>query len=331
MNLDEAKDRLRIPELWAMLNLPGNCRKNPCHSPFYERTSKPSFSVYDDGRAFNDLRTGERISAVDFLILATRLSKSAACVKFIELAGGGRCDASFTPQRTAPAPQARQKPTLPAMDGGADEDLRQLAALRHLDYGALRVAQSLKLLTFANIKGHRAWIVTDGEGLNAQARRLDGGKWEHLDGAKAYTLPGCWAAWPLGVAVAPNYPAFMLCEGGPDFLAAFHFIVKAGPATEYCARLADVCPLAMLGASQRIPDDALRFLAGKKVRICPHLDSAGQSGAERWTAQLQAIGAMVDTFDFTGLRKADGSLVNDLNDCTQIHAEDATELEGLLP
>jgi hypothetical protein len=31
------------------------------------------------------------------------------------------------------------------------------------------------------------------------------------------------------------------------------------------------------------------------------------------------------------LRKADGSPVTDLNDATQIHPEDAHELEGLLP
>ena len=87
MNLDEAKDRLRIPGLWAMLHLPSDCRKNPCHSPFYEPTSKPSFSVFNDGRNFKDQRTGEKGSAVDFLILATALSRSAACVKFVELAG----------------------------------------------------------------------------------------------------------------------------------------------------------------------------------------------------------------------------------------------------
>ena len=332
MNLDEAKDRLRIADLWAMLNLCGDCRKNPCHSPFYERASKPSFSVFNDGRAFNDLRTGHAGSVVDFLMLATGVSRKAACLKLIEIAGGGRCDTRLTPRSPAPAPQERQKPALPVMDDGTDEELLQLAKSRHLDLGALIVARGADLLRFATLKGHRAWIVTDGDELNAQARRLDGGTWDHLDGAKAYTLPGCWAGWPLGAVLGANYPAFMLCEGGPDLLAALHFIVKGdSPAAKLGERLADVCPLAMLGASQRIHENALPFLAGKKVRVFTHVDPAGQKGAQRWAAQLHAIGAKVDYFSFAGLRKADGSPVNDLNDCTQIHPDDAAQLEGLLP
>ena len=325
MKLEDAKSQLTIPMLWAMLNLPSDCRKNPCHSPFYERASKPSFSVFNDGRNFKDQRTGEKGSAVDFLILATALSRSAACVKFVELAGGGRCNARVSTPRPAAAPQApRPAPTLPAMDSGTDDELRQLAALRHLDYGALHIARGAGLLRFAKLHGHRAWILTDDAALNAQARRLDGGTWEHANGAKAYTLPGCWAGWALGAEQGANYPAFVMCEGGPDFLAAVHLITKEN-------RLADVFPLAMLGASQRIHEDGLPFLAGKKVRIFPHVDAAGKSGAERWTAQLHAIGAKVDIFDFTGLRKADGSPVKDLNDAAQIHPDDAAQLEGILP
>ncbi len=325
MNLDEAKVRLRIPDLWAMLSLPGDCRNNPCHSPFYERTSRPAFSIFDDGRAFKDHRTDAKGSTVDFLILATGLSCTAACVKLIELAVGGRWDARVSPQRTVPAPQSpRPAPTLPAMDSGTDDELRQRAALRHLDYRALYIARGVGLLLFAKLYGHRAWILTDDDALNAQARRLDGKAWEHLGGAKAYTLPGCWAGWPLAVKHGANFPAFMLCEGGPDLLAALHFITKEN-------RVADVFPLAMLGANQHIHKDALPFLAGKKVRIFPHVDAAGKNGAERWVAQLHAIGAKVEKFDFTGLRKADGSPVKDLNDCTQIHPEDAAQLEGLLP
>ena len=40
MNLAEAKARLKIPDLWRILDFPGDCSKNPCHSPFYERTTE---------------------------------------------------------------------------------------------------------------------------------------------------------------------------------------------------------------------------------------------------------------------------------------------------
>lgn len=322
MSLDEAKVRLRIPDLWAMLSLPGDCRNNPCHSPFYERTSRPAFSIFDDGRAFKDHRTDAKGSAVDFLILATGLSCNAACVKLIELAGGVRCDArGFTPR---PAPAPRPAPTLPPMDDGTDDELAQLAALRHLDETTVMIARGLRLLRFAILRGHRAWIVTDPDNLNAQARRLDGGTWDHIGGAKAYTLPGCWASWPLWASLAANSPSMMLCEGGPDFLAALHFTVK-------CDRLKDAVPVAMLGAGMRIHEDALPSFANKKVRVFTHVDPAGQKGAQRWAAQLEGVGATVDCFSFAGLRKADGSPVNDLNDCTQIHPDDAAQLEGLLP
>ena len=179
------------------------------------------------------------------------------------------------------------------------------------------------MLYFATLKGHRAFVLTDDARLAAQARRLDGQRWEHI-GAKAWTLPGSWAAWPVGLGTGAAYPSFTLCEGGPDLLAALHFIHKAGAETL-------VFPLALLGASQRIHEDALPILAGKRVRIFPHADPAGTKAANRWAAQLEAVGADVDCFSFAGLRKADGSPVGDLNDATQIHPEDAHELEGLLP
>lgn len=177
MTLDDAKERLRIPELWAILQLPGDCRKNPCHSPFYEQVSKAAFSVFDDGRAFNDLRTGDGGSAIDFLILATGLSRDAACRKFLELAGGGSHEARPVPKRTAPAPQtaqARQKPAFPDFERGTDDDLHGLAELRHVSFFALHMARHVGLLRFAEWHGQRAWIITDDERLNAQARRPAG-------------------------------------------------------------------------------------------------------------------------------------------------------------
>jgi len=322
MTLADAKARLSIPALWTRLELPGKPTKS-CKSPFRE-DRHASFSVSADGGLFNDFATGEAGDAVDFLQVATGLSREAACRKFIEMAGG-RCEAPPMPQRTPAAPQARQKPILPDMRRGTAAELEALARLRNVSLAACLLAShdAVGLLRMDTWKERAAWIVTDNERLNAQARRLDGQRWEGI-GAKAQTLPGSWASWPLGIKAGAHYPAFLLCEGGPDLLAALHFIHKAGAeATHF--------PVAMLGASQRIHTDALPVFAGKRVRIMPHTDEAGREAAERWAAHLATVGADVDCADFSGLRKADGAPIGDLNDCTSIHPEDEKELEGLLP
>ena len=321
MEISEAKGRLSIPSLWARLDLPGS-PKTACRSPFRE-DKHGSFSVSKCGRLFNDFATGEAGDAIDFLALATGLSKKAATVRFIEMAGGASCSPLPVKQSPPAASPPRQKPVFHAFEHGTDEDLHALADLRKISFAACFIASGAGLLYFATLKGHRAFVLTDDARLAAQARRLDGQRWEHI-GAKAWTLPGSWAAWPVGLGTGAAYPSFTLCEGGPDLLAALHFIHKAGAETL-------VFPLALLGASQRIHEDALPILAGKRVRIFPHADPAGTKAANRWAAQLEAVGADVDCFSFAGLRKADGSPVGDLNDATQIHPEDAHELEGLLP
>jgi len=322
MTIAEAKERLRIPELWRLLNLPGDCSKNPCRSPFRE-DHRASFSVAADGLLFNDF-TGKGGDAIDFLQLATGLSREAACRKFIELTGGAVSSPlpAVITRRTAVA-RARQKPSLPVMRCGTTAELETVAKLRRVSLAACILANGVGLLCFRTWKGKPAWIVTDDERLNAQARRLDGEQWEGID-AKAQTLPGSWASWPLGIKSGADYPAFLLCEGGGDLLAALHFIHLA-------KREADCFPIAMLGASQRIHADALPLFNGKTIRIMAHADKAGRDAAERWAAQLATVGAEVDIADFSGLRKADGSSVKDLNDCTSIHADDAKELEGILP
>jgi hypothetical protein len=272
---------------------------------------------------FNDFATGEAGDAIDFLRIATGLSREAACRKFIEMAGGAASSPSPVIRTPPAAPQARQKPSLPPMRRGTAAELEALANLRAVSLAACLLADGAGVLRFAMWKGKPAWIVTDSEAVNGQARRMDGKPWEEI-GAKAQTLPGSWASWPIGAAMGANYSAFILCEGGPDLLAGLHFIHDAG-------READCFPVAMLGAGMEVHPDALEIFTGRRVRIMPHFDAAGRAAAERWAAQLATVGADVDCADFSGLHKADGSPIKDLNDCTSIHADDAKELEGLLP
>ena len=320
MTIDEAKARLTIPMIWERLQLPG-IPTTSCRSPFRE-DKHGSFSVSKDGRLFNDFSTGEAGDAVTFLSIATGISPEGAFKRFIELAGGGAIVAPL-PRRAAAAPQPRQKPTFPELGRGTDADLHTLAALRHVTFDSLWLARAVGLLRFTTWKGQAAWVITDADLLNAQARRMDGAPWEGI-GAKAQTLPGSWANWPLGIRTGSSHETLLLVEGGADLLAAVHFIQKASAETLYW-------PVGMLGASQRIHPDALNLFAGKRVRIYPHNDKPGLDAAKRWTVQLEHVGATVDAFSFNGLRKADGSPVNDLNDATQIHPDYELELEGILP
>jgi hypothetical protein len=249
---------------------------------------------------------------VDFFQRASGLSQKAACRKFIELAGG-HCPPLPVPARPpARTVEAKPKPTFPLLRKGAAADFRQLSGLRKISIEGLELAGQRGLLWFATLKGFPAWIVTDTARVNAQARRLDGQLWEHI-GAKAWTLPGSWATWPIGIMEARPFPAIAFCEGGPDLLAA-HDLAKWERA-EQCS------PVAMLGASLPIHADALPLFVGKRVRIFGHDDEAGRAGVERWARQLTSVGVDVGTFNFAGLRQINGKPVKDLNDSLMMDAE----------
>jgi hypothetical protein len=264
---------------------------------------------------------------VDFFQRASGLSQRDACRKFIELAGGHLTPA---PRAARPQPQpAKAKPTFPDFSRGTAADFRHLAGLRKISREGVEWASERGLLWFATLKDCPAWIVTDAARVNAQARRMDGQKWEHV-GAKAWTLPGAWASWPIGITEAQPFPAIALCEGGPDFLAA-HYFALWEQVSHYTARDVQCSPVAMLGASQRIHPDALPLFSGKRVRIFGHDDEAGRGAVERWAGQLASVAAHVDAFSFAGLRQADGEPVKDLNDSLLMDATSFTETGRMLP
>lgn len=118
----------------------------------------------------------------------------------------------------------------------------------------------------------------------------------------------------------------LLVEGSGDLLAAYHFAHEWGKDGK------DWLPVAMLGAANRIHPIVYSLLRGKRVKIVPHIDEhrEGQKAAENWAEELGRIGCELHAFNLDGLRKSNGSPIKDLNDCTEIHPEDALELEGLL-
>ena len=211
---------------------------------------------------------------------------------------------------------------------GAKSELEALAALRKVDFWAVAAMQQAGVLRFGTVCEQACWLVTDAAGLCAEARRLDG-KWFEASGKlgarKAHTLPGSVKNWPVGLLLDGIWSGYfkkvLWLEGSGDLAAGYHFAIHS----------ADWLPVAMLGASvKQLHPDAVEWLKEKQVRLVPHADAAGRSSAERWGAALDALGCAVDTFELEGLRRADGTPVKDLNDCTDLHPDDQNEMNALL-
>lgn len=159
-----------------------------------------------------------------------------------------------------------------------------------------------------------AWVITDSARRNAQARRLDGQPWRGIGGAKAKSLPGSQASWPIGAPEIGECPLIMLCEGQPDFCAALlvAWYESQGIVDFSVERVAPVC---LTGAGQTIHPEALSFFADKHIRILIHADDEGWAAAYRWKDQLYRAGAKtVDGFNFAALARPDGQPVKDLAD-----------------
>jgi len=186
----------------------------------------------------------------------------------------------------------------------AEHQFSTLATLRGLSIEGVKLTHERGLLRFGQYQGRAAWFILDGSRRVAQARRMDGRPW--TANAKAWTLPGSQAAWPVGVEESAPFATVAFCEGSPDLLAAHHFIWAEN-------REHDCAAVAILGAAN-INADALRFFEGKRVRIFRHVDATGDAAMNRWAKQIAGAGAEVDAFNFAGLRQADGSPVEDLND-----------------
>lgn len=226
-----------------------------------------------------------------------------------------------------PNPKPRPAPRIPPLRMLTAGEMDAIARLR----GWSSVA-GLELLAGRGLLCHGmvwdggrnwpAWIITDASRRNAQARRLDGEKWEGIN-AKAKTLPGSDPSWPIGAADIGNRPIVLLCEGQPDFCAALLVACAEGVETH-------VAPVCMTGAGNLIHPEALPRFARKHVRIAIHADAKGREAGKRWATQLWNAGAsQVDSFKFDGLKQNDGQPVKDLADFVALLNSEAEQLPSI--
>lgn len=278
--LTTAKERTDIPTAWRALAIPGEPRVGrSIRSPF-RPDRHPSFSIFDQGRAWYDFGSNDGGDVVTFVQRALGLPIREAIRKVIEISGGSRSD---SPKVVAyqPAPAAsigawngRRKPELPPLSLGTEWHLRTLSEMRQIPIIALDQAQRRGLLWFGDWHGQSCWFITDSTRANAQARRLDGNTW--ANGVKALTIPGSWAKWPIGLGTAGQ--SVMLVEGGPDLLAAHELALRMGM---------PFLPVAMFGAALDIHPSAVPLFRGRSVICIPHNDDPGRKACERWIVQIK--------------------------------------------
>ena len=308
-DVQEIKDRLTIERVGAVV-YPGWTAAKSCKSPFRQDRT-PSFSVFDNGRAWKDHAANEGGDVVRFYMKATGLDFTAALDRLSVMAG-------VYPDTPAQKPEPKRELQLPAdLHEGTAEELRAVATLRGINPEACRLAADRGLLKFGTVGGFPCWLLLDQTRKTAQARWIDGTPFPaigSLSARKAHTLKGSCQSWPLGLLEASQMPFLALVEGSPDILAAIHFAQAEGAAER-------VGIVAMLGASNTIPADALPYFKNKRVRIFPHDDEAGLKAAAGWEKQLRQAGAETDCFRVGGVALDGGSVSKDLNDLVRMDAD----------
>ncbi len=310
--LQAAKERLPIPTLWQMLNLPGQPGRE-CFCPFHENRRTKAASVFEaDGNFLFKCHAGCTDKAVDsagFLALATGAGNEEACRKLIEMAGVMPVPVAATREKRLTT-QKPARPPFRQLETPTRAEMELLAGNRKIFINAIEWAAELGHLWFADTPEGRAWVITDSRRIVAQSRRLDGKPWEGKS-VKAWTsvkeLGG--AGWPVGAASIGECPNVILCEGGPDFLCAHESD--------------DARPVAMLGAGMTIHPEALPLFKGRRVRILAHGDADGQGekACMTWARQLRDAGA--DEVRAVVLR---GDGFKDLNELASVPFQQGKEL-----
>ncbi len=318
------KKRTPLPLLMDWLGL-GNFAKPSTRCPFHQ-DARASFSIYEtvNGWRWKCHASCGGGDEVAFIERAENLSTTEAISRLWQLSGYSSPDFPVSSAIKAPAMAFP-----PDLHCGSRDELERVAALRNVDFWAVATMQQNGVLRFGTVCSSDCWIVTDASSICAEARRMDGAPFPAsgpLPERKAHTLAGAKKNWPVGISLPRDlthaFRKILLLEGSGDLVAGYHFAL-AGPA--------DWLPVAILGASVRgLNPAALALMKGKRVRIVPHCDVAGRKAAESWAAEIAQAGCQVDGFSLEGLRKRDGTLLDDLNDATDISAEDAAQMEGLL-
>ena len=292
----QARDMFRVSDLWEKFGFEGK-PSSSCKSPFREDRS-PSFSIFDDGKAWLDHATGEGGDVVEFLrhTLGTDHRGVREWLAVYLSHGSAPLQPSARPKTpkatTAPTVTSKQIDWPAEIREGTADDLREFCDVRGICYPAAWAMTQAGILRFCEIKNSLCYVVTDADHRAAEIRNLGGDLFHER---KAYPLRGVNKSWLPGVALlreAPKETSLLLTEGATDLLAAFDLYARyrrnhSGGESWLAATL--------LGAKcKTLHPEASDLIRGRHVRIIPDGDLAGEDMADHWTGLLRKIGCTVD-------------------------------------
>ena len=159
--LDGAKERLRIPELWRILDLPGEpaTRDGIKFSSPLRPDVHPSCSFYDGGKHMTDWSAGKDYDAVDFLCEALGINKGEAIRKFREIVSGHQVRVGPAPVFRAEKKTEARPPNVSRLRKASRAELEQIADSRRIDPCAVQLAQDMGTLRGGEVCGYPSWVL----------------------------------------------------------------------------------------------------------------------------------------------------------------------------
>ena len=356
--LQEAMRALSPSALWKMRGWAGVPGKS-CHWPNDTDRKKAACSIFTATTGkhagcelLKDHRQGKSWDAPGLLAEVEGISLREACRLFIELAGvkpldapaigsGGRRSkpeaVNPSPPRAAPPPPSFDYSVLNPQELSAD-DVEAIACSRGISNRAVMavakygVLSNVTLTAGLRIPIPRQNLPCEGWSLHTkdfQSIRIRsyGGAFPGFEGrvSKSLTPPGATCSTPVWIGPS-DAERLVICEGEADSIAAWDISLRENAVHG----LAVVC---IFSSSLSIPCSFLPRLAGRRVRIVPHVGDTkrqGEIAACRWAASIKPWAADVQIFSLAGLVMLDGSPVTDLGDLARCPDELLKSLKGIM-
>jgi hypothetical protein len=280
-----------IPELAAMLGIPGELREGMNLSPLREERT-PSFSIYAGGTKFKDHGGDAQGDGVAFVMAALRCDHAGARDWWMERHGIDRIEGLLAQGGPASTPQPPKAIKWPGeLSEGTAATWAAFAERRGISYRCTHTMVHAGILRFLRVDGVPCFAITDRSNRAAEIRRMDGRLFGSL---KAFPLSGVDKSWLPGLAcIAQAKPdaGIVITEGATDLPTAIDLYTayrKSGGARSW------VCA-ALLGAGcKTLASEAIPFVRSRRVRLVPDGDDKGDTMAATWKELLLALGCTVD-------------------------------------